>query len=201
MTLYDDLGIKKDATPDQIKEAYRALAMKHHPDKGGDSEEFKRISNAYSILSDAEKRTRYDNGEIPDDISKSNSRDAKLVNIILTIFNSIVDSRFDYAHDDIFDMIRETIQHNRDEINLEKQKSRNKIKDYNNILFTMFTQLLEDKIEACNAAMIKMDEALELCDDAILLIDGCEYKTEEVTKTPNYEQLLALYNISPNINR
>jgi molecular chaperone DnaJ len=60
---YDILGIGKDASQDQIKSAYRELALKHHPDrnKHKDSEEkFKEINAAYAVLSDPEKRRQYD---------------------------------------------------------------------------------------------------------------------------------------------
>jgi len=52
--------VEKDATPKEIKTAYRKLAVKHHPDKGGDEHRFKEINAAYEILSDAEKRSKYD---------------------------------------------------------------------------------------------------------------------------------------------
>jgi DnaJ family protein A protein 2 len=57
---YDLLGVDKNATYDQIKKAYRKLAIKHHPDKGGDPEKFKEITNAYETLSDKDKRELYD---------------------------------------------------------------------------------------------------------------------------------------------
>ncbi len=57
---YDILGVSKDATQDEIKKAYRKKAHKHHPDKGGDEEKFKKINEAYQILSNEEKRKRYD---------------------------------------------------------------------------------------------------------------------------------------------
>lgn len=57
---YKTLGIKKDATQDEIKKAFRALAHKHHPDKGGDAEKFKEASEAYQVLSDEKKRSEYD---------------------------------------------------------------------------------------------------------------------------------------------
>jgi len=61
---YDLLGVTREATPEELKKAYRQLAMKHHPDRNsGDrasEEKFKEISHAYSILSDAEKRGHYD---------------------------------------------------------------------------------------------------------------------------------------------
>lgn len=58
--LYSVLGIDKSASTIEIKKAYKKLAMKHHPDKGGDEEMFKKISHAYSILSDETKRKQYD---------------------------------------------------------------------------------------------------------------------------------------------
>jgi len=58
--LYDTLGVSKDAEDKEIRKAYRKLAAKHHPDKGGDQEKFKEIAAAYEILSDSEKRERYD---------------------------------------------------------------------------------------------------------------------------------------------
>lgn len=58
--MYEVLGLTKDASQDDIKKAYRKLAMKHHPDKGGNPEEFKKITNAYEILSDPQKRQNLD---------------------------------------------------------------------------------------------------------------------------------------------
>merc|ERR1711934_188822 len=58
--LYKVLGVEKNATGSEIKKAYRKLAVKHHPDKGGDPDTFKEISKAYDILGDEEKRTQYD---------------------------------------------------------------------------------------------------------------------------------------------
>jgi DnaJ-class molecular chaperone len=62
--LYDILGVARDADADTIRKAYRKLAREHHPDVNpGDDEaeeRFKEISQAYSVLSDAEKRSQYD---------------------------------------------------------------------------------------------------------------------------------------------
>ena len=61
---YDVLGVNKNASPEELKSAYRKLAVKHHPDKNpGDKaseEKFKEASEAYSILSDDSKKTNYD---------------------------------------------------------------------------------------------------------------------------------------------
>ncbi len=58
---YEILGIKKEASADEIKKAFRKLAVKHHPDKeGGDEAKFKEANEAYEVLKDATKRQRYD---------------------------------------------------------------------------------------------------------------------------------------------
>lgn len=61
MDYYDTLGVPRDADQDTIKRAYRKLAMQHHPDRGGDPNEFQKISEAYETLSDMDKRFQYDN--------------------------------------------------------------------------------------------------------------------------------------------
>jgi curved DNA-binding protein len=60
---YESLGVSRDASPEEIRRAYRALARKHHPDvnkEAGAEDRFKEISEAYEVLRDPDKRARYD---------------------------------------------------------------------------------------------------------------------------------------------
>jgi len=59
---YEVLGVEKNAPPDVIKKAYRKLAVKNHPDKGGDEALFKEIQKAFDVLGDERKRELYDQG-------------------------------------------------------------------------------------------------------------------------------------------
>ena len=60
MDYYQTLGVAENASQDEIKQAYKKLAMKNHPDRGGDTNKFQEISQAYDTLGDAQKRTQYD---------------------------------------------------------------------------------------------------------------------------------------------
>lgn len=58
---YEVLGVSKSASADELKKAFRRLAVQHHPDKeGGNEEKFKELNEAYDVLKDAQKRQRYD---------------------------------------------------------------------------------------------------------------------------------------------
>ncbi len=60
MNYYEILGVSEQASQDDIKKAYKKLAMKHHPDRGGDNKKFQEISQAYDTLSDTQKKSQYD---------------------------------------------------------------------------------------------------------------------------------------------
>jgi curved DNA-binding protein len=65
MDYYNTLGISKSASEADIKAAYRKMAMKHHPDRGGDEKKFKEVTEAYETLSDPQKKQMFDMGVDP----------------------------------------------------------------------------------------------------------------------------------------
>lgn len=79
MDYYQILGVNKDSSAEDIKKAYRKLAMQHHPDRGGDNTKFTEINQAYETLSDDTKRRQYDHQSMwagaqrwtPDDINSA----------------------------------------------------------------------------------------------------------------------------------
>ena len=75
MDYYQILGVDKNADAKTIKKSYKRLAMKHHPDKGGEEEKFKEIQKAYEILSDPQKKQQYDNPNPFENFQNSNPFD------------------------------------------------------------------------------------------------------------------------------
>src|SRR5215203_5239358 len=71
MDLYQQLGIKRGASEAEVKKAYRSLAKQLHPDRNKDNPQaaarFNKVTQAYDILSDKDRRAKYDRGEIDED--------------------------------------------------------------------------------------------------------------------------------------
>jgi len=75
MNYYNTLGVAKSASPDELKRAYKKLAMKHHPDHGGDQKTFQQINEAYETLKDPAKRKQYDNPQPQMNFNTGNMND------------------------------------------------------------------------------------------------------------------------------
>lgn len=101
MNPYAELGVAENATPQEIKAAYRRLAAKHHPDReGGDHDKFVRIQKAYETLSDEDKRAHYDRTGEPE-----KEREANPMTLISEIF-LMVTNNCDPEHDDLIGLIK-----------------------------------------------------------------------------------------------
>jgi len=72
MDYYSILGVGKTASQDDIKKAYRKLAMKHHPDRGGSAEKLQQVNEAYDVLKDPTKRKQYDSPSHQGNFNTSN---------------------------------------------------------------------------------------------------------------------------------
>jgi DnaJ-class molecular chaperone len=82
---YEILGLNRSSTAEEIKRAYKCLALKYHPDKSNDSERFKLINEAYQILSDPSKRSMYDMTS-----SFTNEENSSFLNNIFNILSNMM---------------------------------------------------------------------------------------------------------------
>jgi len=103
MDYYELLDVEKDATPEEIKKAFRQKSKTAHPDHGGDEEEFARLSEAYKTLSDEDKRHFYDQTGI----AKGQSMDlhAEAENFLIQLFDSAIENSGCINGTDILDEI------------------------------------------------------------------------------------------------
>lgn len=183
---YDTLGVASDASPDEIKQAYRRLAMKAHPDRGGSEEAFLPIQAAYEVLSDPERRDRYDRtGE-----DETGSQfDQRVRDKIIELFNGMLQQEHDVFGDaisqmqDMIDRKIGTIENGRTKLEhvikrLEKRRSRivNRSGDDN-----LYTMLVDNLLTQHRATITQMNAEVEILQSAHTLL----YEYEDVEPVMN----------------
>jgi len=128
MDLYKELNIHKQSSDEEIKIAYRRSAKEHHPDKGGKIEKFKSIKLAYEVLSDKEKRQRYDETGSWD--NKPNNEEAELRSNIAVLILGIIDQVGNLGQVDIIKKATETVLQGIHQNSLAINDARRKIAKY-----------------------------------------------------------------------
>jgi len=117
---YETLEINKNASPEEIKEAYRNKAMNSHPDHGGSHEDICGVTEAYGILSDPVKRKRYDetgqSNNLPEEERVKEKASGLLINSFMRTVQENISSP-DLLHTDIIKLITENLENKLLEIN------------------------------------------------------------------------------------
>lgn len=134
--LYATLGVSRKARKATIVKAFRRLAMKHHPDRGGDRAEFEKIEAAYSILGDDAKRKRYDETGEVDGPAQNILADVMQVlgPCYQDVLKSIIESGRSPEHTDVCKMMRDAIGNKISEINREMAKPKRVLASYQKLL-------------------------------------------------------------------
>lgn len=169
--LYGVLGVGKNATEEDIKKAYRKKVKKCHPDYGGDSEEFRKVQEAYDVLSNEEKRALYNiTGKVPD----VSSADSQAVEYLACRFQQVFDSldNKDLLTRSVILEVRmklqEEIKTNEKAVryeyervnllNILKKRLKVKRKKYRNVA----REVIEEQIGYCKNGVIKCKQELKL---------------------------------------
>ena len=107
--LYRLLGVKRGATKEEVRKAYRRKAKISHPDKGGSAEAFSALTVAHEVLSDERRREKYDaTGEI--ETAKPNNFDGSAVEVIAQKLGLIIYAESDLSELDIGTLIEQSIR-------------------------------------------------------------------------------------------
>lgn len=153
--LYDTLGVDKSATAEEIKSAYKNKAKENHPDKnGGSTEKMQAINKAYKILSNADKRSRYDSTGATDEETPFKDKFSALVNqVLLNIVSTAKDvRRYDvvghfnhYVNENIAGIKKEKGDTTKEIQKLEEVKKRIKSKKDKTFIIILDQHILEKK--------------------------------------------------------
>lgn len=187
MKLYEILKVSPSATPEEIKKAYRALAMEHHPDKGGDAATMGRISAAYEILSDPEKRQRYDNGESPEVINRPHDafQGEVLQSLVQIFLMTVANSNPEVT--DIFLNMKSSIKATQIQIDREIKVEDHKIAKFEKVKSristdkedNLFASVLNQQVAECNRIKEKLQHQKKVGTAMLEFIEDYKYKTEE----------------------
>ena len=185
MNPYEELGVDRDATQDEIRKAYKVAAHATHPDReGGDEDLFKKASAAYEILRDPVKREYYD---------RTGDSDANLMDnadrMVMDAFNATIERGFrgDIVEEvsRIIDQLQQQKQEQLSEITTEIEKlsrmaNRVKAKGRN-----LYQQLIESKMHDAESRRQVTEQTINICDVATdRLMDYSDAEPDEVVQAP-----------------
>jgi curved DNA-binding protein CbpA len=192
MNLYEVLGVAKDATAAQIKSAYRKLVKVHHPDKGGDEEQFRKITQAYEVLSNANRREKYDatGDDTVDGFQSEAQKEAEVTRLVHAIFNAVVmgiDEELHWPPPDFNTLLKRDVDNKRkvmkkDHADLKKKmqrlarkakkwKYRGKGEDVIQAFFVQQERNLQSQLE-------NLERAMELHEEVAAVLELYVYERE-----------------------
>lgn len=191
MNPYQTLNVPRDATDDEIKQAYKQEAKRTHPDKGGDEETFKNVSRAFALLSNPEKRRYYD--EHGEEKGNDLSPEQKAIQITQELVAQIIENidPTDLPYTDVIGKMRTAVENNlaklrkerssqlKDIERLKKTKEafdkRLKVKDGKN----MFEMHIRAKEAAIRQTLGHLDEQERTLDAAMAIVRNYEFSFDE----------------------
>lgn len=185
MSLYDDLGVKPDATKAEIRSAFRKKARSAHPDAGGTTEAFQSVELAHRILTDEEKRAHYDEtGKVDDTVD---TLDAQATSLIMTQLAPLL------ADEDA--MFKDVVKVVRAELTKQKQAIETDISTFREAIARVrkmrakfkgpvLAKLVEAQIRSAEGSVAAHEARLKAQDRAIELIAAESFTPDERPPEP-----------------
>lgn len=189
MSLYDDLGVPKDADPAAIKRAHREKVRKLHPDNAetGNRNEFEAVQRAYIVLSSPKKRARYD--ETGDFEDAPENPIAELTNIIMGGFDeAMTELQHVFEHRDVILRTRHFINVRKARIEASVAGARETVKHLDQVLdrvifnsdgFDPIGNALRDRRQQIERNISFDEETMAKIDSALIYLDHYGFKFEE----------------------
>ncbi|QJI53376.1 chaperone protein [Alteromonas phage vB_AcoS-R7M] len=187
MSLYEDLGVTEDATPQEIKKAFKSRSLKNHPDKGGNSEDFNRINAAYLVLRDPEKRKRYDEtGEVESNTGPTKMEIATQL-VAQNLFN--VMEVHSFAKRNYFPDMVEAFAAKERSLNMAIDELKRKVVKFtylkdNTKASELFMTIMENKVHKMHKELEGLDEELTMLMACVEVCRECEYLGEVPAPRP-----------------
>jgi curved DNA-binding protein CbpA len=128
--LYRVLGVRPDASMAEIKAAYRFKAAKLHPDKGGNADAFRKVAEAYRVLSDPQSRARYDR---TGDTSAGPDITTTAMALLANWLRQIVDGPLDLKHNDIVKLMKDQVAKERSAVSENHGKAKKALHRVNHV--------------------------------------------------------------------
>ena len=177
--LYDSLGVPRDASPDAIRAAYRKKAQAHHPDKGGDVSQFQAIQTAYDVLSDDDRRARYDT---TGDTEQGPSIEGQARMYVATLLNAVMQGQADVRTTDILAVMRNQLAIDRSRVEAEKVRlggfvSRRQ-EAMKRVTHGVLSDMLDAEIKRLEGMVAQCNAQHGVFDAAEKLLEGQTYRSD-----------------------
>lgn len=206
--LYDDLGVPRDASQEDIKAAYRKKASAAHPDNKatGDENEFKRVNHANIILSDPAKREQYDRTGKEDTASPEERENAMALDLLSKMFSQIFTmAEFDPAEHDPLKAVRKLVKIQKGETKKQLftvaqtlEKMRKTIKRLHKkgkeAKASKLQRVLEALEQSVKAEQEKGERMVRVCDKVLAILAEHDYDLKPEAKTPAEEIIAGFLN-------
>ena len=192
MNPYEELGVSKNATTEEIKQRYRILAQLHHPDKGGDEEIFKRIKLAYEILSDFIRRKEYDSTGKMD--QTRDIRNEALERIAQMLFGII--PNFNPEQDNLIQIMMDSVIQNKNEVMSTVNSSNGYLERLNKVLIritiktddeNLLLNLVQRQIDNHNQENTEFNRRMEVCDLILDILKDYNYGLVNLASPQGFE--------------
>lgn len=209
---YETLGVSRDASPDEIRKAYRQKAKSAHPDAGGDAEAFGDLSKALSVLSDPRKRARYDRGEDVED--KPDNEHARMLDkiskVMLAVFEEASATGKPPTRIDVMTEVRARLRHEAQQTRRVMEKGAEEIAMWESLggrfggdpeKAAVLERMIDFPLRACRVAYAELEEKAARAEAALAFLDGVTFRADPPPPPPPQPQYswqdIAMPNIMP----